>query len=60
MPRRVHLVGSECLGCGSCEEFCPKAFSAQLNSEGEQLRFPPSDARLNSVEAPCLPFSGVA
>jgi uncharacterized protein YbjT (DUF2867 family) len=25
---------------------------------GEQLRFPPSDARLNSIEAPCLPFSG--
>jgi len=28
-------------------------------SEGEQLRFLPSDGRLDSIEAPCLPFSGL-
>jgi hypothetical protein len=32
--------------------------SGRVNSEGEQLRFPPSDGRLHSIEAPCLPFSG--
>jgi hypothetical protein len=31
---------------------------ARVNSEGEQLRFPPSDGSLNPIEAPCLPFSG--
>jgi len=29
-------------------------------SEGEQLRFPPSDVRLTPLTALCLPFSGFA
>jgi len=35
--------------------FCPNE-----SSEGEQLRFPPSDGRPDSIGAPCLPFSGVS
>jgi hypothetical protein len=29
----------------------------EVNSEGEQLGFPPSEGRLNFIEAPCLPLS---
>ena len=38
----------------SARRFCPSD-----DSEGEQLRFPPSDGRVDSIEAPCLPFSGL-
>jgi hypothetical protein len=34
------------------------SFSPTSSSEGEQLRFPPSDARLTPLTALCLPFSG--
>jgi hypothetical protein len=34
------------------------SFSPASSSEGEQLRFPPSDARLTPLTALCLPFSG--
>jgi len=42
------------LGVSKTRRLCPSDYS-----EGEQLRFPPSDGRLDSIEAPCLPFSGL-
>jgi len=33
------------------------SFSPASTLEGEQLRFPPSNIRLASLTAPCLPFS---
>jgi hypothetical protein len=42
------------LDASKTRRFCPSDYS-----EGEQLRFPPSDGRLDSIEAPCLPFSGL-
>jgi hypothetical protein len=41
-------------GASKTRSFYPSDYS-----EGEQLRFPPSDGRLDSIEAPCLPFSGL-
>jgi hypothetical protein len=35
-------------------------FAPTSTLEGEQLRFPPSNVRLASLTAPCLPFSGRA
>jgi len=34
------------------------SFAPTRTLEGEQLRFPPSNARLTPLTAPCLPFSG--
>jgi hypothetical protein len=45
----------------ACSGFCIKKhadFPPASTSEGEQLRFPPSDARLAPLTALCLPFSG--
>ena len=41
------------------ELICPWIFPIDT-SEGEQLRFPPSDARLSPLTALCLPFLGFA
>jgi hypothetical protein len=52
--RVLIYTGCEGYGDDPCISF---AGGFIVNSEGEQLRFPSSDGRLNSIEAPCLPFS---